>query len=296
MFKAKRKKSNSTLEYARRMARILYAIEYLGRYCEICKFDGFLAPWLLDFHHRDESTKKYEVKNKLYGGSFNRHKEELDKCMLLCVSCHRNNHVTIAKYQEHQTIIFEKLDEIRKNGNGKIAKNKSLTDEKIDSILRMIEDGYIMPEISKKLEINYGTIKNFIKMNDIEVKKRSRVKIPWSIVIKMLNTKHSMRNIAKKLNIDREALRLNIHDNVTCEMLDNGVKIYKKIDPENKNNQISNELIFEKGKLSEKQVIQINELYKTEKYTYSDLARMFNVKTGAIQKIITGKSWKYIEK
>ncbi len=214
------------LEYARRMARILYAIEYLGRYCEICKFDGFSAPWLMDFHHRDEKNKKYEVKNKLYGGAFNTHKEELDKCMLTCVSCHRNNHANAVKYQQHQNIILEKLEELRKNGNGKITKNHFLTENEMNAILQMINDGFIMPEISRQLELNYGTVKSFVKRNKLDPKKRFRIKINGTVVVKMLNAKHSIRNIATKLNINRETIRQFILKNIECEIINDSVKRY----------------------------------------------------------------------
>jgi hypothetical protein len=215
------------LEYARRMARILYAIEYLGRYCEICKFDGFTAPWLIDFHHRDESTKKYEVKNKLYGGSFNTHKEELDKCMITCVSCHRSNHANAAKYHEHQDIIFSKLKEIRKNGTGKITKNRFLTVDETDKILQMIKDGFIMPEISERLGLHYGTVKSFVKRHNLNPKRRSRIRISGSVVAKMLNTKYSIRGIAAKLNVNRETMRQFIKDNIVETIFSNGVKRYK---------------------------------------------------------------------
>lgn len=222
-----RKNEDTTLEYARRMARILYAIEYLGRYCKICKFDGFSAPWLIDFHHHDENTKKYEVKNKLYDGNFNSHKEELDKCNIICVSCHRTHHANAEKYQTHQELILNKLGELKENGNGKITKNHFLTQEEMNKILQMVDDGFIMTEISKQLNINYGTVKSFIKRNKLDPKKRSNIKISWSVVVKMLNAKHSLRNIALKININRETLRQHLDDNIVCEILNNGVKRYK---------------------------------------------------------------------
>jgi hypothetical protein len=221
-----RKPSDPVLEYARRMARILYAIEYLGRYCYFCKLDGFEFPWLIDFHHKDEKTKSYEVKNKLYGGAFNSHKKEIDKCILTCVSCHRNNHANKEKYQQHRDIILEKLEEIRKNGTGKITKNHFLTGIEMDKILQMINEGFIMSEISEQLNLNYGTVKSFVKRNKLDPKKRFRIRISGSIIVKMLNTKHSIRNIAEKININRESLRLYIKENIKCNQFENGVKRY----------------------------------------------------------------------
>lgn len=223
----KKRKHNPVLEYIRRMSRILFAIEYLGRYCEVCGLDGFEAPWLLDFHHRDQSTKKYEVKNKLYGGSFANHKEEIDKCMLICVSCHRNEHAKVDKYKENKESIFSKLDEIRKIGTGKITKNHSLTEEEKTKILEMIDAGLIMSEIAEQLCLNYCTIKYFVKSNKLDPKRKTRLKISGTAVIRLLNSKYSIRGIAQKLYFNRETIRQFIIKYIECEELGNGVKRYK---------------------------------------------------------------------
>lgn len=228
-----RKTENQEFVYARRMAHILHAIEYKGRYCEICKLDGFDSPWLMDFHHRDGIHKKYEVKNKLYSGSFYSHKEELDKCVLICVSCHRNQHANPDKYKLHQKIILKKLEELRLNGSGKLIKLRLLTIEEQNEILKLIDEGFIMTEIAKKLNINYDTIKYFVKKHKLNPEKRSRPRVSWSLVIKMLNAKHSLRNISDKLNINRETLRIHLSKNVICETLPNGVKRYKRLCDEN---------------------------------------------------------------
>lgn len=217
------------LEYCRRMARILYAIEYLGRYCHFCKMDGFDFPWLIDFHHEDEKTKLYEVKNKLYGGSFNSHKEEIDKCILVCVSCHRNNHANVTKYNDNKKIILEKLQIIKENHNNKITKNYFLKQYDMDNILKLVNDGYIMTEIAKTLNLNYGTVKSFVRRNKLDPEKRFRIRISGATVVKLLNAKFSIRGISKKININRETLRQFINEKVNCQTLSNGVKIYSII-------------------------------------------------------------------
>lgn len=50
-------------------------------------------PACLDFHHRDESQKEFEVSNAvLMGRSIKRIKEEIAKCEVLCANCHRKHH------------------------------------------------------------------------------------------------------------------------------------------------------------------------------------------------------------
>ena len=64
-------------------------VEYKGGQCEICGYTKCVAA--LEFHHRDERTKKFEV-----GGAYNRSwdvvRAELDKCLLLCGNCHQEHH------------------------------------------------------------------------------------------------------------------------------------------------------------------------------------------------------------
>ena len=64
-------------------------IEYKGGKCEICGYDK--NDNAFDFHHIDPSDKKYSLSGK-YNLSFEKLKDELDKCMLLCSNCHRELH------------------------------------------------------------------------------------------------------------------------------------------------------------------------------------------------------------
>lgn len=70
------------------------AIEYLGGKCEICGYDKNISA--LDFHHRNPEEKEISV-SSLYQYSWERMKEELDKCQLLCANCHRELHYSLNK-------------------------------------------------------------------------------------------------------------------------------------------------------------------------------------------------------
>lgn len=65
------------------------AIEYKGGECEHCGYNK--CPEVFDFHHRDPSKKDFGI-----GGigsiAWGRLKLELDKCVLLCANCHREEH------------------------------------------------------------------------------------------------------------------------------------------------------------------------------------------------------------
>lgn len=66
----------------------LKAIEYLGGRCHDCEQQ--YEPCVYDFHHVDGTKEKNP--SAALAGSFEKAKEELDKCVLLCANCHRLRH------------------------------------------------------------------------------------------------------------------------------------------------------------------------------------------------------------
>lgn len=65
------------------------AVDYKGGSCSICGYNKSLAA--LDFHHIDPSQKDSKWNN--FRGKFTKkHKNELDKCILVCSNCHREIH------------------------------------------------------------------------------------------------------------------------------------------------------------------------------------------------------------
>lgn len=60
-----------------------------------CKTCGEKRWWVLDFHHRDSSTKEATIAKMLVTCSREAILKEIDKCDVLCSNCHRDYH-----YQE----------------------------------------------------------------------------------------------------------------------------------------------------------------------------------------------------
>jgi hypothetical protein len=71
--------------------RRLSAIEYLGEKCNEC---GSLED--LHFHHKDPQNKSFTLA-KAASFSEERWWNEVDKCILLCGTCHSNHHASIAQ-------------------------------------------------------------------------------------------------------------------------------------------------------------------------------------------------------
>ena len=65
-------------------------VEYKGGKCEICGYDKCVEA--LEFHHINPDEKDFGIGQKGYTRSFERNKEEVDKCILVCANCHREIH------------------------------------------------------------------------------------------------------------------------------------------------------------------------------------------------------------
>lgn len=66
------------------------AIEYKGGKCEICGYNKCIGA--LEFHHINSEDKDFGIASKGYTRSWEKLKEELDKCIMVCANCHRELH------------------------------------------------------------------------------------------------------------------------------------------------------------------------------------------------------------
>ena len=82
---------------------------YKGNKCKLCNYNKCTRA--LDFHHIDGSKKDFGIGAKGYTRSWEKVKEELDKCILVCANCHREIHAGIT--QLPKVILDEKRGELR---------------------------------------------------------------------------------------------------------------------------------------------------------------------------------------
>ena len=73
------------------------AVEYKGGCCSSCGYDKNLTA--LEFHHTDPNKKDFNPSG-MHNKSWETAKEELDKCVLLCSNCHREEHFRIDSKKE----------------------------------------------------------------------------------------------------------------------------------------------------------------------------------------------------
>ncbi len=88
-----RTKCNSCISNYRRAEKKKRAVEYKGGKCQKCGYNKCIRA--LEFHHRDRSTKSFEIGQDLCR-SWVLLKAELDKCDLLCSNCHAEEESLIA--------------------------------------------------------------------------------------------------------------------------------------------------------------------------------------------------------
>jgi hypothetical protein len=82
-------KAKRTKKQRDERAYILY--KERGKKCAICGIKHS-NPGFFDWHHIDETTKKYEVKTMI-NSKWERVIEEANKCIMLCPNCHRKEHL-----------------------------------------------------------------------------------------------------------------------------------------------------------------------------------------------------------
>lgn len=68
-------------------------VEYKGGKCEFCGYNRYYGA--LEFHHKDPSKKDFSIAD-LRHVTFNEQTiKELDKCLMLCATCHREEHARL---------------------------------------------------------------------------------------------------------------------------------------------------------------------------------------------------------
>lgn len=86
-----RKRNNYLKVKSHRQLMKEKAVEYKGGKCEKCGYDKCI--WVFDFHHLDSKEKDFGISSYSIL-AWDKVKEELDKCIMLCANCHRELHHT----------------------------------------------------------------------------------------------------------------------------------------------------------------------------------------------------------
>src|ERR1035437_963249 len=82
------KKSEEVMRSQRRKKQ--YPVDIFGGKCCMCGYNKCTEA--LEFHHLDKAEKEEKPSRVILRWSFDRAKDELDKCILVCANCHREIH------------------------------------------------------------------------------------------------------------------------------------------------------------------------------------------------------------
>jgi hypothetical protein len=78
----------------RRRAKVkMMAIAYKGGRCETCGYNKCVEA--LEFHHKDPTQKDFGIGANTHNKAWVVIQAELDKCLMLCANCHREEHVRL---------------------------------------------------------------------------------------------------------------------------------------------------------------------------------------------------------
>jgi hypothetical protein len=164
-----KKNYSHVYSYRRRLKERL--VEYKGGKCEICGYNKCITA--LEFHHLDPKEKDFGVgASKVL--SFEKCKQEVDKCMLVCANCHRELHEREYKKAEEEMLERERIARVEIINNREdypVHKIKNSYKYLSDSdILNDMENGMPRKDIFRKYHINNKTFNKFLKENNIEYK------------------------------------------------------------------------------------------------------------------------------
>lgn len=84
------KKSGYVIDWRKKTKEELVNLK--GGKCERCGYNKCLSA--LEFHHLDPKEKEFSISNKNIR-SIEKYKKEIEKCILLCSNCHREEHEKI---------------------------------------------------------------------------------------------------------------------------------------------------------------------------------------------------------
>jgi len=85
----------------RRIKLRALAREHMGNRCEICGYNT--CSRALSFHHLDPKKKEFGISDKGLTRSWEKVKNEIEKCILLCANCHMEVHDGITQLPDRKT-------------------------------------------------------------------------------------------------------------------------------------------------------------------------------------------------
>lgn len=136
--------------------------EYKGGQCEKCGYKKYIQA--LEFHHINSLEKEFQIGNN-YHRSWEEICVELDKCLLLCANCHREEHLRLNEnYDKYINFTSQIYKPVKKQHIPKPRLTK-IPDK--DTLIKLIWEKP-STQIAKEYEVSDTAICKWCKKYDIE--------------------------------------------------------------------------------------------------------------------------------
>lgn len=190
------KKCMVEYDYQKRHKIKAKLVEYKGGKCEICGYDKCLNA--LDFHHKNPENKEFALNTANYNKSFEKLKNEVDKCILICANCHRELHFS-ENEKKRENFIYSNLN-----------RAKAISKLNLDDILKDYENGLTQSDISAKYKVSLSTVRRFFVQNKLTKKQFS---CDNDVLLKTFQQTPTYSYVAKKFNTTVKVIRKYCVDN-----------------------------------------------------------------------------------
>ena len=135
-----------------------HLLHAIGAACQECGYRGENTS-SLEFHHRDPTTKKFDVSKRCIGDNIGEILceivEELEKCQVLCSNCHMLRHRVTKRWKRLEPLIFQEADR-----ESEWIKRPRLNDEEVERLWR---SGKGVVEIADTMSRNKSTISSALQ-------------------------------------------------------------------------------------------------------------------------------------
>jgi len=167
----------------------LKLVDYKGGKCETCGYNKRIPP-AYHFHHKDPEQKDFGISSQSL--SFEKQKAEVDKCLLLCATCHQELHWELDQelrsermvlnrkmYPKTITCAFCKKESRRKwyqqkYCDGECAKKaqRKVVDRPSKEQLMIELQSHTYVELGKKYGVRDNSIKKWVRNYGIALERR----------------------------------------------------------------------------------------------------------------------------
>jgi hypothetical protein len=139
------------------------AIEYKGGKCIICNYNRCNSA--LEFHHLDPNEKEFGFGIKGITHAWEKVRKELDKCILVCATCHREIH---ANYINVNDYIHLNITDTNISGNKDIIIKEKLKKQKKEKLIKITyvekQQKYIDAILNSNIDFNKHGWVNFVAL------------------------------------------------------------------------------------------------------------------------------------